>query len=38
MSFGVLWRIHGWIPGVYSVAAVLVSFGVGIGLLEEAEN
>ena len=28
-----------WVdPGVYSVAAVLVSFGVGIGLLEEAEG
>ena len=39
--FYVLWSAmeNTWVdPGVYSVAAVLVSFGVGLGLLEEAEN
>ena len=37
--FYVLWSAmeNTWVdPGVYSVAAVLVSFGVGLGLLEEA--
>jgi len=28
-----------WVdPGVYSVAVVLVSFGVGMGLLESSSN
>jgi len=39
--FYVLWSAmeNTWVdPGVYSVSAVIVSFGVGIGLLEEAEN
>ena len=39
--FYVSWSVleNTWVdPGVYSVAAVLVSFGVGLGLLDEAEN
>ena len=39
--FYLAWSVmeYTWVdPGVYSVAAVLVSFGVGIGLLEESSN
>ena len=39
--FYLVWSVveNTWVdPGVYSVAAVLVSFGVGMGLLEESAN
>ena len=39
--FYVVWSVmeNTWVdPGVYSVASVLVSFGVGMGLLEESES
>ena len=39
--FYILWSVleNTWVdPGVYSVAAVLVSFGVGMGILEESGN
>jgi hypothetical protein len=39
--FYIVWSISEstWVdPGVYSVAAVLISFGVGIGVLAESES